>query len=74
MIMTIIMLCITFELIKTAFRFSWGLLKFAAGLMVFLAFPVAVTMLMTLGITTLLLLPFGMFSVGLPLFRRGSVI
>ena len=30
--------------------------------------------LMTLGITALLLIPFGMFSVGLPLFRHGSVI
>ena len=74
MIMTVIMLCITFGLIKAAFRFSWGLLKFAAGLMLFLAFPAAVSILLTFGITALLLLPFAMFSIGLPLFRRGSII
>ncbi|MCR5789459.1 MAG: hypothetical protein K6G83_06165 [Lachnospiraceae bacterium] len=74
MIMGIIMLVITFWVIKAAFRFSWGLLKLVAGLLLFLAFPAAVMILMTIGITALLLIPFGMFSVGLPLFRRGSVI
>ena len=72
--MGIIMLVITFWVIKTAFRFSWGLLKLVASLMLFLAFPVAVIILMTIGITALLLIPFGMFSVGLPLFRLDSVI
>ncbi len=74
MIMSIIILVITFWVIKAAFRFSWGLLKLVAGLMLFLAFPAALMILMTIGITALLLIPLGMFSVGLPLFRRGSVI
>ena len=72
--MSIIMLVITFWVIKAAFRFSWGLFKLVAGLMLFLAFPAAVIILMTIGITALLLIPLSMFSVGLPLFRLGSVI
>ena len=72
--MSIIMLVITFWVIKAAFRFSWGMLKLVAGLMLFLAFPAAVMILLTVGITVLLLIPFGMISVGLPLFRHGSVI
>ena len=74
MIMSIIMLVITFWVIKAAFRLSWGMLKLVAGLMLFLAFPAAVMILMTIGITALLLIPFGMFSVGLPLFKHESVI
>ncbi len=74
MIMTIIMLFIIFGIIKAAFRFSWGLVKFVAGLMLFLAFPVAVMILLAVGFTALLIIPFGMFSVGLPLFRHGNVI
>ncbi len=74
MIMSIIMLAITFWLIKAAFRFSWGLIKLIAGLLLFLAFPAALMILLTVGFTALMLIPFGMFSVGLPLFRHGGVI
>ena len=74
MIMSIVMLVITFWVIKAAFRFSWGLLKLTAGLLLFLAFPSAVMILLTVGFTALMLIPFGMFSIGLPLFRHGSVI
>ncbi len=74
MIMSIIMLVITFWVIKAAFRFSWGFLKLVAGLMLFLAFPAALMILMIIGITALLLIPVGMIFVGLPLFRHGSVI
>ena len=74
MIMSILSILIVYWVIKAAFRFSLGMLKLVAGLLLFLAFPAALMIIMTVGITALLLIPFGMFSIGLPLFRHGSVI
>ena len=70
----IFMIWLIGKMIRLSFRFSWGILKLIGGILLFAAAPVAILILLTFGFTALLLLPLGMFSIGLPGFRRGNVI
>ena len=75
--MTLILIITTWLImatIRTGLRLSWGLIKVIAGIFLIAALPTAILILMAFGITALLLLPLGMFSIGLPVFRRGNVI
>ena len=73
-LMLIFILWLIVKIIRTAFRFSWGLFKLATGILLFTALPLAVFILLVFGFTALLLLPLGMLSFGLPAFRRGNYI